>query len=64
MYSLLYFYFHSTKIRHLLKTIRYTQTLGPTVTPVLGMQGKKKRRKKKQKKRVRIRLSASALNLV
>lgn len=46
MYSLLYFYFHSKKIRHLLKTLRYTQTLGPTMTPVLGMQGKKKRRKK------------------
>ena len=45
MYSLLYFYFHSTKIRQLLKTLRYTQTLGPTMTPVLGMQGKKKRRK-------------------
>ena len=44
MYSLLYFYFHSTKIRQLLKTLRYTQTLGPTMTPVLGMQGKKKRR--------------------
>ena len=49
MYSLLYFYFHSTKIRHLLKTLRYTQTLGPTVTLVLGMQGKKEVGKKNKK---------------
>ena len=49
MYSLLYFYFHSTKIRHLLKTLRYTQTLGPTVTLVLGMQGKKEVEKKTKK---------------
>ena len=50
MYSLLYFYFYSTKIRQLLKTLRYTQTLGPTVTLVLGMQGKKEVEKKKKKK--------------